>query len=182
MDMQIRIRCPQKIRWRILQTSQIPSPQMLRPPLIMQTIQSLIQIDKIQVTDEKAVLRDPQTELHKEQLTDENAGIPEPNFEVPKEQVILNPIIDDPQAFSLGLTQEEKNREEARLREEEQKSRMDVGDSSKVPPPICKSLRPRAPASTSSDFVYPQKQQKKTDKSVKLSAFFFLDPPLNKFP
>ncbi|XP_024004130.1 uncharacterized protein LOC112081589 [Eutrema salsugineum] len=92
-------------------------------------------------------------------------------FVADKEPVLLKPIVDDPPAFSLGLTQEEKNREESRLREQEDKRKTDVGDSSKCPPPTRKSVRARA-AATSADFVYPQKRQKKTDKSAELSSFF----------
>ncbi|XP_024009724.1 uncharacterized protein LOC112084665 [Eutrema salsugineum] len=89
-----------------------------------------------------------------------------------KYQESLYPVIDDPPSFSLGLTQEEKNLAESRQIEEEVRRVSDIADSSKSIPPIRKSVRPRVPASTSEDFVYPQNKKKKTNKTVDLSSFF----------
>ncbi|XP_024014496.1 uncharacterized protein LOC112088447 [Eutrema salsugineum] len=123
------------------------------------------------VTEDIADVQDPIPEPANTKVTVDHDDSSVPIFVSDKEQVLLKPIVDDPPAFSLGLTQEEKNREESRLREQEDKRKTDVGDSSKCPPPTRKSTRARA-AATSADFVYPQKRQKKIDKSVELSSFF----------
>ncbi|XP_024010364.1 uncharacterized protein LOC18014483 [Eutrema salsugineum] len=122
-------------------------------------------------TEDNADVQDPISEPANTKETEDIADVQDPIPEPPNTKVLLKPIVDDPPAFSLGLTQEEKNREEARLREQEDKRKTDVRDSSKCPPPTRKSVRAGA-AATSADFVYPQKRQKKIDKSVELSSFF----------
>ncbi|XP_024013423.1 uncharacterized protein LOC112087770 [Eutrema salsugineum] len=98
-------------------------------------------------TEDIAAVQDPIPEPRK--VTGDHDDSSVSIFVSDKEQVLLKPIVDDPPAFSLGLTQEEKNREESQLREQEDKRKTDVGDSSKCPPPT-----------------------QKTDKSAELSSFF----------
>ncbi|XP_024013962.1 uncharacterized protein LOC112088040 [Eutrema salsugineum] len=119
-------------------------------------------------TNDTGNLPDPTNDLAAEQVDVNNIGSI-PRTDLDKDEATLLPQVDDPPAFSLGLTQEEKAREKARQSEQADK---DVMEPSKVPLPTRKSSRQRITSTKSDDFVYPQKRLKKTENSVDLSSFF----------